>query len=49
MLMQRASLALLLVAAAVSPAAAQDTWSWRKAVPAGRASAGGGPGMGDLS
>ncbi len=37
MLMQRASLALLLVAAAVSPAAAQDTWSWRKAVPAGRA------------
>jgi DUF4097 and DUF4098 domain-containing protein YvlB len=37
MFMKRASLALLLTVVATLPAAAQDTWSWRKAVPAGRA------------
>ena len=37
MFLKRASLALLLTAAAALPAAAQDTWSWKKAVPAGRA------------
>jgi DUF4097 and DUF4098 domain-containing protein YvlB len=37
MFTQRASLVLLFTAVAALPAAAQDTWSWRKAVPAGRA------------
>ena len=36
MFIKRASLALLMAAAA-TPALAQDTWSWKKAVPAGRA------------
>jgi DUF4097 and DUF4098 domain-containing protein YvlB len=37
MLMKRASLVLFLTVATAMPAAAQDTWSWKKAVPAGRA------------
>jgi DUF4097 and DUF4098 domain-containing protein YvlB len=33
---KRASLVLLFTILAAAPAAAQDTWSWKKAVPAGR-------------
>jgi hypothetical protein len=36
MLMQRAALGLLVTALVAMPAAAQDTWTWRQAVPAGR-------------
>lgn len=37
MFTKRAILAALLTSTAALPAAAQDTWSWKKAVPAGRA------------
>ena len=37
MLIKRASLMLLFTLVAALPAAAQDSWSWRKAVPTGRA------------
>jgi DUF4097 and DUF4098 domain-containing protein YvlB len=37
MLARRTSLLLLLTLAAASPALAQDTWSWKKVIPAGRA------------
>lgn len=37
MLARRTSLLLLLALAAATPALAQDTWSWKKVVPAGRA------------